>query len=188
MDFSAGNIFVFTYKCTHSASKPRTATQQLKHCNALQSRSECIACVCRAEWYVFLNYPCPLYTFDLTILVCNTQPPLPLPPFSFLHFTYPYFHQTTALLKSAYSTCFYCPIESDCGYADGSGRRWHALECFNASVMHGEFSVVLCLSVWECTGYPVGKKNDKWGLFKISVFLELVRQKENVFYFSRFIS
>lgn len=88
---------------------------------------------------------------------------------------------------SLFHLCFYCPVESACGllqtggYADGSGRRWHALECFNASVMHGQFSVVSCLSVWECTGHPVGKKNDKWDPFKFSVFLELVRQKENAF-------
>lgn len=129
---------------------------------------------------------------DLTALVCNTQPPLPLPPSLLL----PSLH--TSILSpdnwpfkiSLFHLCFYCPVESACGllqtggYADGSGRRWHVLECFNASVMHGEFSAVLCLSVWERTGDPAGRKNDKWGLFKISVFLELVRQRENVFYFS----
>ncbi len=92
---------------------------------------------------------------------------------------------------SLFHLCFYCPVESACGllqtggYADGSGRRWHALECFNASVMHGEFSgvVSVCLSMYR---HPVGKKNDKWDPFKFSVFVELVRQKENAFCFSDF--
>ncbi len=44
-----------------------------------------------------------------------------------------------------------------------------------------------CLSVWACTGHPVGKKNDKWDPFKFSVFVELVRQKENAFVSQIFI-